>query len=263
MTDCPLPQVASRALVVRVPSRWVRIAEVWFAAAPLPHADLLVARQWREPAWSGHAQPKHTLIVDLAQDEALRLAACSKDTQYQIRRASTKDRLESEFLNAPGPARRAAFADFYDAFAALKELPPCDRGHLRALDEAGGLALSAATQDGQTLVWHSYVVAGTRARLLHSASRHRASADSAFRALTGRANRWLHWRDMALLAQAGCREYDFGGWYAGHSEEARLKINAFKQEFGGTPRCEHDGMAALSWRGRLYLAVRQLRGHTA
>lgn len=254
-----LPAIPGVGVVVRPAHRWLRIAEVWFDAARRPgDADLLVARQWPAALPVGRWSDKHTLIVDLAADEGSRLARCSKDTQYQIRRAGAKDGLRAVFVGGAEREAFDAFCDFYDRFAALKSLAGCDRAYLRALVDAGALALGCASRADEALVWHSYVLAGTRARLLHSASLQRATADSSFRTLVGRANRWLHWQDMAALAAAGFTEYDFGGWYAGHTDRAKLGINAFKQEFGGVLRHEFDGVAPLSWRGRLYLQARRL-----
>lgn len=252
--------MTSGALCIAVSHRWLRIAETWFGSAKLfPTVDLLVARQWKVPMARGDWHEKHTLIVDLSAPEPVRLARCSKDTQYQIRRAGAKDGLVASLDTKPTPAVRQRFADFYDRFAALKALPPVDRAQLDALADVGALALSHAHGQDQELVWHSYVCSAGRARLLHSASQHRGSSDSGFRSLVGRANRWLHWQDMNALADSGCAEYDFGGWYAGATDSAKLKINEFKQEFGGAQRCEYDGTVALTWRGQCYLWLRRCR----
>jgi len=47
-------------------------------------------------------------------------------------------------------------------------------------------------------VWHAYILSGRTARLLHSGSCFR-NREAHYRALVGRANRWLHWKDMLQL----------------------------------------------------------------
>ncbi|MFO1294398.1 MAG: hypothetical protein U1F07_15220, partial [Rubrivivax sp.] len=137
-----LPAIPGVGVVVRPAHRWLRIAEVWFDAARRPgDADLLVARQWPAALPVGRWSDKHTLIVDLAADEGSRLARCSKDTQYQIRRAGAKDGLRAVFVGGAEREAFDAFCDFYDRFAALKSLAGCDRAYLRALVDAGALAL--------------------------------------------------------------------------------------------------------------------------
>lgn len=241
--------------------RWVDTTEAWFGRpAATPRGDLMVARQWPSADWHGSVSEKHTLLVDLSAEQSVWLLAYKKDTQYQVRRAEAKDNLVFRLIDAPGAAEVQQFGDFYDAFAAQKSLPLCDRGYLLQAARAGALRLSWAEQDGTPLVTHSYIVSRRRARLLQSASLFRASADSAQRTMIGRANRWLHFKDMQALKAAQCTTYDFGGWYAGSTDQAKLQINAFKEEFGGQVTREYDGVFALTWKGRAYRWLKQLRG---
>jgi hypothetical protein len=129
-----------------------------------------------------------------------------------------------------------------------------------ALAKADALDLSRVRMEsGKVLVWHAHLWTPSRARLLHSASLYRESDDTGFRNLIGRANRWLHWRDMLRYKAQGITAYDWGGWYAGDENEELLRINRFKDEWGG--RVAHEFHCALpgSPRGRLVLAARRLR----
>lgn len=241
--------------------RWVSVTEAWFGRpAGGVGGDLMIARQWPAADWRGSVAEKHTLLVDLTAEQSEWLLAYKKDTQYQVRRAEAKDGLGFELVAAADAAAIAAFGDFYDAFAAQKGLPLCDRAYLAQAAEVGALVLSWASQDGAPLVAHSYITSQGRARLLQSASLFRASADSGQRSMIGRANRWLHFKDMVALKAANCRTYDFGGWYAGSTDTQKLQINAFKEEFGGKVAREFDGVMALTWRGRAYTWFKGLRG---
>ena len=50
----------------------------------------------------------------------------------------------------------------------------------------------------------------------------------------------MHYRNR------GVAEYDFGGWYNGTTDQARLGINKFKEAFGGTTVCEYEGEELLT-----------------
>jgi hypothetical protein len=74
----------------------------------------------------------------------------------------------------------------------------------------------------------------------------------------GRANRFHHWMDILDFQDEGMFQFDFGGWYPGSKDEARLSINRFKESFGGEVRTTYNGERALSSKGRAYLAVRSI-----
>src|SRR5262249_28879040 len=120
-------------------------------------------------------------------------------------------------------------------FATLKNIPPAPAAYLKVLAVAGVLDLSCAVDaEGKDLVWHAYYRAPRRVQLLHSGSIIRTSTDSAFRNLIGRANRYHHWQDMLRFKEAGVVAYDFGGWYPGNRHQDFLRVNRFKEEFGGS-----------------------------
>src|SRR5919109_1368683 len=66
-----------------------------------------------------------------------------------------KDRLDG-WMAEP---RLLAFADYYDAFAATKGIPPIQRSQFHALAEAGNLAISTVSdREAGILAAHAYVV---------------------------------------------------------------------------------------------------------
>jgi len=74
--------------------------------------------------------------------------------------------------------------------------------------------------------------------------------------LVGRANRWLHWRDMLCFKEAGVQCYDWGGMFEDESTPERAGINRFKRDFGGQPVHSYECTVAASARGRVWLALR-------
>jgi hypothetical protein len=52
---------------------------------------------------------------------------------------------------------------------------------------------------------------------------------------------------MQHFRDAGATLYDFGGWCAGQDHEDFLRVNRFKEGFGGTVRQEAEGVRALTF----------------
>jgi len=100
---------------------------------------------------------------------------------------------------------------------------------------------SRALYGGATVVWHVHAVTQEKATLLHSASHFRQLDDNEARAVVGRANRLLHWRDMLFFKAEGKSVYDFGGWYASTENVELLRINQFKEGFGGVRTDQFNG----------------------
>jgi hypothetical protein len=246
---------APMSIVLRT---WPRIEEFWFDEA-IPPRGVDVAWLCQRPAIPEIAQPsaKYTLVVDLTLSDEQLLANMQSETRYEIRRAQNKDALEFRAPTAPDASSLAAFHDLFAQFAAEKGVSPVRMEYLQAAAKAGVLRLGSMVHEGEVVVWHSYLLIGSRVRLLHSASLFRGQAP-ARRSLIGRANRLLHWLEMQHFRGTGTTLYDFGGWYAGQDHEDFLRVNRFKEGFGGTVRQEAEGVRALTLLGRAYLWARRM-----
>ena len=157
-------------------------------------------------------------------------------------------------------SRLDEFRAFYDAFAGQKSLSLSDHQWLLAACEARQLVLTVACCGAESLVWHAYVLSGTTARLQYSGSCFR-NRESEYRARVGRANRWLHWKDMLLLKAMGAQRYDWGGLFEDESVPERAGINNFKKGFGGQQERTYDCTVPTSRRGRLWLPLRDAWRH--
>ena len=115
--------------------------------------------------------------------------------------------------------------------------------------------LTSASRDGEDLVWHVYYSDGRVVWLQYTASCFRGR-DNDYRALVGRANRWLHWQDMRSFRGSGARRYDWGGLFEDESTPEREGINRFKRDFGGEPVRSYECAAPVTVKGRLYLPLR-------
>ncbi len=198
----------------------------WFARQSYPNECLLTMYAQflgESPPQGWSVQKFWTVLSTLDTDGEGHLARMKKGTAYEIRRAE-KDGLE--FFEEKD---RAAFLDFYNRFARQKKLGVLGKGHLSCLDRH--LMLTGVRQANHNLAYHAYVVDAeeSRARLLYSAQ----LQEGYDRALLGRANRWLHFRDMLALQAQGFSLYDWGGITEPGSDPQREGINQFKLGFGG------------------------------
>jgi Acetyltransferase (GNAT) domain len=213
----------------------------------------------KEPrsGWSSHW--RSTRIIELGQAEDALFRACSKSTRYEIERARRRDNVRTALLPSSDERVLLEFAQYYDSFAATKNVPPLRRDQFTAMARSGKLVISTArNEDGGLLATHAYFVDQSRARLTHSASMFRVEAESAERYRIARVNRLLQWDDMIRFRASGVKTYDMGGWYTGGRDQAQLRINAFKKEFGGRIVHEWDIFRPGSALGWLYLRGREL-----
>lgn len=246
-------------LVLQYP--FFRLGEAWFGEKPRQErVDLISYRQYPEPLPHASCHPRLTLLTDLRREPDDILAAMSRETRYEIRRAQ-RDKLQHQFWCADAAASIPEFCRFYNRFARQKRLLRANPRRLHAMAKAGTLVLSVVSHDSLgPLVWHAIFLAAGRARGLYSASHYRSVVDSSVRNLMGRANRYHHWCDMLELCKRGASFYDWGGWYGGTTDAEKLRVNCFKKGFGGTIVQEYDGWAACSPVGHVVLAAARLAG---
>jgi hypothetical protein len=240
-------------------SSWPRIGEFWFDEPILSEGlDVAILRQFEDPPVDAPAVPFHTIIIDLRQSDDEIFSGMKSKTRNLVRRAQANGEIKIEAFEKPEHSAIDEFLEVHRTFSERRGLPPVDSSWVNSLAEAGALALTRAIAFGDTLVWHSYVVTRSRARLLHSASLFR-DADHSVQNLVGLANRLLHWSDMKMFRAARLDTYDLGGWYDGTEDPALLSINRFKESFGGLQKKEYNATKALSLLGRTYLEAMKIR----
>jgi Acetyltransferase (GNAT) domain len=181
-------------------------------------------------------RPFFTIHIDLRHDPDAIQADMQKTVRYKIRRA------DNEGLSWEVDVDARDFAEFHDAFSREKGIEGVDLPRIRSFKT--GLVLSRVTCRGSILAQHAHVVdeGERRARLVYSSSGRFEGADPA---LSGRANRWCHWKDMMHFRERGILTYDLGG-IAVETKDRRLKgINEFKMGFGGTVIREDHWLSPL------------------
>jgi hypothetical protein len=240
--------------------KFLRIAEYWNGEEPnMPGVDLVRRFQQSQPIDGMLCREFYTILLDLKLDDEELLARMKRDTRYEVKRAASKDQLVYDCLDGRDRQVFQQFCDYYDDFATQKAQPKLNRTWLSLLAESGALTLSRVSDSTrEVLVWHGYHRSNTRATLLYSASLFRKSESSELRNKVGRANRFQHWRDMQRFKAEGISVYDFGGWYEGGSDLERLRINTFKEEFGGEIVKNYICERAVTAKAKLFLGVRRL-----
>jgi lipid II:glycine glycyltransferase (peptidoglycan interpeptide bridge formation enzyme) len=94
--------------------------------------------------------------------------------------------------------------------------------------------MTKAVLDSETLVMHSYIVDEERARLYMSCSQYLTTLDKQKRALLGRGNRYLHYKDIEIFKKKKLLIYDLGGYAKDTTDKYLIGINKFKMGLGGT-----------------------------
>lgn len=192
-----------------------------------------------------------TLFTDLKDDEENLYNKIDKQCRYEIRRAENKDNLtilqyDCKELNEE---KIIDFSSFYNKFSREKGLhSKCDEHLMSIANKAKSLVITYAYQDETLLVSHVYLVGDDETRLWYSCSHYRNN-DGQFRNLVGRANRYLHWKDILYFKERGCSVYDWGG--ISNREEIK-NITAFKKEFGGSEITLYNYSEKKTFKAKLY-----------
>jgi hypothetical protein len=244
----------------------VTVTEMFFDSKPAPQgADIVRYHNFSQPVPGTHSYEYPTIRIDLKPEPSEILAQMRRRARRKLKSAEAAT-LVHEYNFPANEQWTAEFLDFFDRFAPLKHLPAANRSRIGALQSHSVLLLSRVRDaSGEVLVWHAYYVKNKVARLFHSASLFRAHRDTdgaidrEFADRVADANAFLHWNDMLTARTLGCDTYDWGGWHAGNDPE-NLRINEFKEGFGGAVVPQFFADEAVSLKGYVAIRARQVQG---
>ena len=205
-----------------------------------------------------------TMLTNLSGTDEDIMALLHRDTRKQVRRAE-REGISIERYDCSQLDILNDFNLFYRKFSDSKSevsdiLKVSVQLHmLKRIANAGMLEVSRATGgDGEPIVYHVIIIADGRARVHHSASHFREDQSSERRHYLGRANRYLHLQNMLHYKHQGYYQYDMGGWYSGKDNASLLRVNQFKEEFGGRVVCEYDALCGCTTAGKCALQIQRL-----
>lgn len=172
--------------------------------------------------------PKYTKIIDISTD--LFTEGFCKSCMKKIKKAQD----EGIFCETTSDIK--GFISLFNDFVKRKNLfNIINENELENFGDALVIR-TARLRNGTNIVYHSYLLDRSiqRARGLYSVSViHDDQISPADRALTGFANRCLHYEDMLYFRNQGFITYDMGGYAFDTKDKSLQGINEFKDSFGG------------------------------
>jgi len=179
----------------------------------------------RQPLFSRRAE--HTKLIELRPRGSELIDTLPKQCRYEIRRA------ERDGVACTTQVDFREYFTFHTEFCRSKDRPAPSWQFLTAHREH--LLITKAMLGTGTLAMHAHLVdpEASRCRLFTSSSLFRREKDSAARGMIGRANRYLHYWDMQQMAARGLEIYDFGGYAPDTADPSLVRLNEFKDSFGG------------------------------
>lgn len=173
-----------------------------------------------------------TLVTNLKQDENELFEKIEKNCRYKIRRA---EREGVAFFCYDASIERGVLnkaIDFYNQFVDTKEELSfkLSESWISPFLRKNAFWCTMAVKNGEILVVHIYYGDDARVCLWCTASLFRNENDTQKRNEIGRANRFLHWKDICFFKEKGFGVYDWGGY---STERATAGNAAFKKSFGG------------------------------
>jgi hypothetical protein len=235
----------------------IRIADLYFdePKPPYENVDIFRYNQVSAPVRGATCTPFATIVLDLSASPEQLLSNTKRSSREKIRRAEREaraGRLRYEYSARGTSEWIARFTEHFDRCAAVKALPHASRFRLSILAHNHALDISFVTDsDGEILAASCAVLTPKRVRGLYTAASFRLTSDQTRRSLIGRANRYLFWRDCLRFKESGAELFDFGGYYPGNTDTEKLKINVFKEGFGGEVRREFNCEECVTLKGSL------------
>jgi hypothetical protein len=196
--------------------------------------------------------PFPTKHIDLRQDMAVILKSFDKGTAYEVKRAEKEGVICAVLNDIP------LFVIFFNDFAHAKKIRTITEREMIAY--GNNVVVTGCTHGNDYMAMHSYIVDKQlkKARLQYSASSYLGHESKEKRAVIGRANRYLHYKDMEYFKGQGFEIYDLGGYASGTKNKELIGVNSFKDSFGGSlVKNEYDFYPVwLYWLTRLKLLFR-------
>lgn len=201
-----------------------------------------------------------TLTSDLTEPVEVLLNRMKKSVKYEINRSEKEQEITCEYFTAIHLfSNKLILEDFKLAYydfcikAGNSKLKKAYH-HKRVLayiDNECILISKASFCNGN--VWHMYVWYQSNAVLVYSFSDYRNQEVN--KELAGRANKYLHYKDMLYLKDHKCTIYDWGNVTKFENYNG---IDKFKSSFGGEQKIVYNYYQGNTMLGKILVKVKQL-----
>ncbi|MBQ8472243.1 MAG: hypothetical protein IJ501_01925 [Bacilli bacterium] len=241
----------------------LKSAHIWFKNTlnEGENADIIKAFGVSSNLKNGIKKEQNTLIINLKDNEDVIYNNINKTVRYEINRCE-KENIKFEFYDSSMLKNNSEivskFKDCYDNMYKAKGLDTfLNINDFNKYIDSNLLVLTIAVDnENEELAYHVYVVTDEKVRLLYSCSNFRS--DSSKKSLIGRANKYLHWKDILKFKQENKIEYDFGGI---NSFTDPNGIDKFKLAFGGEQRKYYNVIYGNSFLGKILVFLYKLKGN--
>ena len=195
-----------------------------------PFSFLLYEGLERKVSFLGYYNVKRkTLYTNIYESEGDILKKFKSNVRNEISRA------EKEGCLVTFNVEKKMFLSLYNEFAKLRKIQTITIDDYDSFGD--NLVLTAAYYNNEYLAYHAYIVDRDdfKVILLHSGTSRLEdlSVSSISKAMIGRANRFLHFKDMIYFKSQGFLFYDWGGVVLDHNDSEFKGIDDFKLSFGG------------------------------
>lgn len=205
-----------------------------------------------------HSKLQYTLINDLLSTEEELLGKVKKNCKYEIRRAEKEGAITCIYRDKHELETNEVINKFKKVYNEMFKAKDLEYYFNEDLSLAGieakqlVVTTNALSNDPDCVVYHAYLVDGTSAVLMYSASPLWEDGDKERANAIGRLNKHLHWKDMLWFKENGYSRYEWGG--ISNPDEPN-GIDRFKAEFGGEVVCYANYLVPCSLLGRIYVSL--------
>lgn len=203
-----------------------------------------------------HSKLQYSLLTDLLLSEDELLTKVKKNCKYEIRRAEKEGALTLVYQEAQEFEANEVLSKFQKVYNEMFQAKDLSYSFNMELSVAGVSAkqlvvtTNSLATDPDCVVYHAYLVDGTSAVLMYSASPLWEDGDKEKANAIGRLNKHLHWKDMLWFKENGYLRYEWGG--ISNPDEPN-GIDRFKAEFGGEVVCYANYLVPCSMLGKIYV----------
>ncbi len=203
-----------------------------------------------------YSKIQYSLLNDLLLSEEELLEKVKKNCKYEIRRAEKEGALTHIYQEIQEFETNEVLSKFQKVYNEMFRAKDLNYSFNMALSLAAVSAkqlvvtTNILAADPNCVVYHAYLVDGTSAVLMYSASPLWEDGDKEKANAIGRLNKHLHWKDMLWFKGNGYSRYEWGGISNPNEPNG---IDRFKSEFGGEVVCYVNYLIPCSIFGKIYV----------